>query len=105
VLFFGFLAPITLGLSIAGTVVSRNGLNKIKRGETRKNKDVGSWGFWLGVAGIVLSVLAMAAWAAVFIAAPETFEDDYEYDDEGDPIRALAALAVTLARAAAAVLS
>jgi hypothetical protein len=104
VIFFGLLAPLTIGLSIAGLVVSRNGIKKVERGETSKNRTLAGWGFWLGVAGTVLAVLAIAGWVALFIADPDAFEDDDFDPDGGDPVRLLMRLGTTLARAAAALL-
>jgi hypothetical protein len=103
-IFVGFSAPLTICLSIAAVVVSRNGINKVKRGETRKHKDLATWGFWLGIVGIVLSLLAAAGWIALFVAAPDAFEDDYEYDEDGDPVRVPALAARAFARAAGALL-
>ncbi len=72
----GIFSPLTLIASIAGIVVSRNGLQKIERGETTKSKDMAQWGLWLGIAGVVLSLLALAAWVALVVAAPEAFEEE-----------------------------
>jgi hypothetical protein len=102
VIFFGLLSPITFCLSIAGLVVSRNGIKKVERGETRKNRDLARWGFWLGVAGIVLSLLAIGGWVALFVADPDAFDDDEFDSDDGDPVRLLVRLGAALARVALA---
>ena len=104
VVFFGLLAPLTVGLSIAGLVVSRNGIKKVDRGETRKNRDLARWGFWLGIVGIVLALLAIAGWVALIAADPDAFEDDGYDPDDGDPVRVLALSSVALARVAAGLL-
>jgi hypothetical protein len=75
VFFLGLLSPLTLIASIVATFVSRNGSQKVERGETTKHADLAKWGFWLGILGVVLSVLAMAAWLALILAAPEVFDD------------------------------
>lgn len=72
----GIFSPLTLIASIAGTAVSRNGLQKVERGETTKSRDMAQWGFWLGIAGVVLSLLALAAWVALIVAVPETFDEE-----------------------------
>jgi hypothetical protein len=72
----GIFSPLTLIASIAGIAVSRNGLQKIERGETTKSRDMAQWGFWLGIAGVVLSLLALAAWVALVVAVPETFDEE-----------------------------
>lgn len=101
--FLGLLAPISIVLSIVAIFVSRNGVKKVDRGETGKNRALGQWGFWLGIAGVVLSLLALAAWIALFLADPEAFEDEFD-PENGDPATALIRAAATLARAAAALL-
>ena len=56
--FFGFSAPLSACLSIAGMVFSYRGIGKVERGETSKRKDMSQWGFWLGFVGLILAVLA-----------------------------------------------
>ena len=75
VMFFGFLSPVNLCLSIASTFVSRNGIKKVERGETTKNKDLAKWGFWLGIAGAVLSLLVIAAFIALIASDPSWLDD------------------------------
>ena len=75
VFFLGILSPLTLIASIVAAVVSRNGSQKVERGETTKHADLAKWGFWMGILGAVLSVLAIAAWLAVILAAPEVFDE------------------------------
>jgi hypothetical protein len=96
----GLSAPLTFFASIAGTIVSRNGIKKVENGETTRNKDLAQWGFWLGIAGIVLSLLAIGLWTAIFIAADDidSSDDDFDFDsDSTDPypsfVRVLAAAA------------
>jgi hypothetical protein len=96
VFIIGLSAPLTFFASIAGTIVSRNGIKKVESGETKKNMDLARWGFWLGIAGIVLSLLAAGAWTAIFIAADQ---DDFEYDsDSDDPYGLVKPVVVALAR-------
>jgi hypothetical protein len=75
VMFFGFLSPITLGVSVGAIFVSRNGIKKVERGETTRNKDLAKWGFWLGIAGAVLSALVIAAFVAVIASDPSWLHD------------------------------
>jgi hypothetical protein len=92
----GLSAPVTFFASIAGTIVSRNGIKKVDNGETSRNKDLAQWGFWLGIAGIVLSLLAAGVWTAIFIAADD-LDDDYDSTYDSDPytnmIRVIGAVA------------
>jgi hypothetical protein len=75
ILFFGFLSPLNLCVSIAGIFVSRNGIRKVERGETTRSKDLAKWGFWLGIAGAVLAALALAAYIALISSGAEWLED------------------------------
>jgi hypothetical protein len=82
VMFFGLLSPINAIVSIASTIVSRNGQKKVDRGETRKNRDLATWGFWLGIAGIVLALLALAIWIVAIASDPHIFDDTSSPDGE-----------------------
>jgi hypothetical protein len=104
VAFFGLLSPVTLGVSIAGIVASRRGIKKVDRGETRKYKALGQWGFWLGIFGTILSLLALAGWIALFASDPDAFEEEFD-PENGDPARAAALAATTLARALATLIA
>ena len=79
VTFIGISAPLTIFGSIAGTIVSRNGVKKVDAGETQKQRDLGQWGFWLGIAGIVLALIAIATWIAIIVVA-ENADDDFDYE-------------------------
>ena len=92
VFILGLSAPLTFIASIVGTIVSRNGIKKVDSGETKKNRDLGQWGFWLGIAGVVLSLIAAAIWTAIFVAA-----DDIE-DSDSDPYSRLKPVLVALGR-------
>jgi hypothetical protein len=87
VLFFGVLAPLTLLTSIASIFVSRAGLKKVTRGETTKNKSVAQWGFWLGIVGTVLAMIAIAAWILVIVNSPDLFDDQPQPDSEPALVR------------------
>ena len=78
----GFLSPITLLVSIASTIVSRTGQKKVDRGETRKSRDLATWGFWLGIAGIVLALLALTIWIVAIASNPDLFDDTSSPDGE-----------------------
>jgi hypothetical protein len=87
VLFFGVLAPLTLLTSIASVFVSRAGLKKVTRGETTKNKSLARWGFWLGIAGAVLAMVAIATWILVIVNSPDLFNDQPQPDSEPALVR------------------
>jgi hypothetical protein len=63
VFFIGLSAPLTLIASGVAIFVSREGLRKVERGETSKGQDQAQWGFWVGVAGVVLSLISIVLWA------------------------------------------
>jgi hypothetical protein len=101
---FGFLAPITLIGSTVSIFVSRNGIKKVERGETNKNKDLARWGFWLGIVGVVFATLAIAVWIAVIASDPDFFDEDPTPRERGEPVEALALVVRAAARAAGALL-
>jgi hypothetical protein len=72
VFFIGLAAPATFIASAVAIFVSRTGIRKYEMGETNQHKDLAQWGFWLGVAGVVLSAIAIALWAALIVAASES---------------------------------
>jgi hypothetical protein len=78
----GILSPLTLVGGIVGMVISRKGRQKIESGETTKHKDLATAGFWVGLAAIILSVLAMLAWAAVIVlaATSDSSSDSTQFD-------------------------
>ena len=77
VMFFGFLSPVNLCLSIAAVFVSRNGIRKVDNGETTRGKDLAKWGFWLGVVGAVLSALVILAFI-LLVTSDTSWLDDLE---------------------------
>jgi hypothetical protein len=101
--YLGILAPLTLALSIAGLIVSRKGIRKVESGETRKHAGLAKAGFWLGIAGIVLSLLAIAGWVALIVLEDGGRDGGFDSDD-GDPVRLLLHSGTALARAGAALL-
>ena len=88
VFLFGFSAPLTLLVSIASVFVSRAGVKKVDRGETRRNRSLAQWGFWLGIVGAILSALAILAWTLIIVNDPEFF--DTEPDRYGEPASLIA---------------
>ena len=96
VFIIGLSAPLTFIASIVGTIVSRNGIKKVDAGETKKNRDLAQWGFWLGIAGVVLSLIAAAVWTAIFVAADDIDDDDF--DSDTDPYGMLGPVLTALGR-------
>jgi len=102
VLSVSFSTVVSLGLGIAGIVMSRKGRRLIGEGHTAKHKDLAAAGFWVGIVSTVLSALATLFWIAlaIYIAVDESarqgFEDGLE-KSHGDPgLLHVAALSVRL---------
>lgn len=68
----GFSAPLSLIASIIAIVLGHKGKKAVDEGRTRKSRDVAVGGFWTGIAGVVLSVLAVALWVIFFVAIAST---------------------------------
>jgi hypothetical protein len=88
----GISTVISVGCAIAGMVLGRKGVRRVDAGETPRHRGLGQAGFWIGVASLVLSLLATAAWIAVLIAAisDDEFRDDLEREfDDSESITAV----------------
>jgi hypothetical protein len=96
----GLSSIISVGLSIAGMILGRQGARRVDAGETPKHRSLGKAGFWIGLASLILSVIATAIWVAVLIV--ELSDDDFQRDlerefDDSQSISVVAAAAVRLA--------
>lgn len=81
----GLLAPFTLIASGVATFFGHKGKTDVDQGKTPVQRDLAVGGFWTGIGGIVLSVLAIIAWVvivALLIAAEEsgTLTEDNFHD-------------------------
>ena len=68
----GFSAPLSLIASVIAIFLGHKGKKAVDEGRTQKNRDTAVAGFWTGIAGVVLSVLAIAAWTIFFITVANT---------------------------------
>ena len=93
----GFLWPLTLGGSIAAIFVGRNGMKKVDAGETRKHRGLGQAGFITGIIGTILSLLALAACAALIASDDEDLENFF--DEDLDSTRSALRVGAALLRA------
>jgi hypothetical protein len=96
----GLSTILSVGLSIAGMVLGRQGVRRVDAGETPKNRSLGQAGFWIGLVSLIFSVIATAIWVAVLIAAlsDDEFQRDLEREfDESQSLSVVAAAAVRLA--------
>lgn len=65
VLTAGILAPLTLIASAVATFLGHKGKSDVDKGKTPVQRDLAVGGFWTGIGGIVLSILALIAWVAI----------------------------------------
>ncbi len=93
----GLSTVVSLACSVTAVVAGRRGVKRVDAGETPKHRGFAQAGFWIGVAGVVLALLATAIWVIVAVAAAtdEQFRDDFEreFDDSRTISLALPALA------------
>ena len=57
--------------SVLAIVFGRMGMTKADQG-LANNKSSAQWGFWLGVVGLILTVLGLIAWVVIIAAAAST---------------------------------
>jgi hypothetical protein len=96
----GLSSIISVGLSIAGMILGRQGVKRVDAGETPKHRSLGQAGFWIGLASLILSVIATVFWGVVLIAAlsDEEVQRDLEREfDDSQSISVVTAAAVRLA--------
>ena len=101
----GLSGPISLIAAPFGIHYSRKGRRAVDEGKTPKHRSLAQAGFVIGIVTAVISVLAIAAWAALIVVAANEDGFDGEFDNDGggfDSTRVRAAL--TAARCAAALL-
>jgi hypothetical protein len=96
---FGLSSILSVGLSIAGMVLGRQGVRRVDAGETPKNRSLGQAGFWIGLVSLILSVIATGIWVVVLIAAltDEEFQNDLEREFDESQSLSLAVAALRLA--------
>jgi hypothetical protein len=81
---FGFASPLTLILGAIAIPFGVKGRRAVDNGDTRKHRGLAQAGFWIGIATVVLSILAIAAWTALLVS-DDNFWDELEEDFENDP--------------------
>ena len=62
VISFGLSSIVSVGCAITGIVCSRNGKQKVERGESPKHKGLAQAGYIVGWVGLVLAILATVSW-------------------------------------------
>ena len=96
----GLSTILSVGLSIAGMVLGRKGVRRVDAGETPKSRSLGQAGFWIGLASLILSVIATAIWVAILIAALSDDEFRRDLERDFDESESLSVVVVTAARLA-----
>jgi hypothetical protein len=96
----GLSSILSVGLSVAGMILGRQGVKRVDAGETPKHRSLGQAGFWIGLVSLILSVIGTAIWVAVLIAAlsDDELRRDLEREfDDSQSLSAITAAAVRLA--------
>jgi hypothetical protein len=105
----GLSSVVSIGCAIAGIVYGRRGMRRVDAGETPKNRGLAQAGFWIGIASLVLAVLATLFWVlfAVLAATDDEFLDDLEreLDESGGGSLSVVRGGAFAARAALGVLA
>ena len=87
----GLSSIVSVGCSIAAIVLGRKGVRKVDAGETPKQRSLAQAGFWIGIGGLVLAVLATLAWIAFVIVIATNDEARQDFENEFDESRSIAA--------------
>ncbi len=100
--FAGFSAPLALVVGVFAVIYARRGRRKVESGETNKHAGLADAAFWLGIATVVLSLLAAAGWIAFFLTVDNLdFESLEEDPNDPDGVRSALSVAAVLARVVA----
>jgi hypothetical protein len=94
---FGFSSIVSVICSILGMVYSRLGKRKVEAGETTKHAGLAQAGWIVGIVGLVLALLATAAWAALLTDDDVRRDFENEFDDSNS-IRAFVQIGAGVGR-------
>jgi hypothetical protein len=94
----GLSSIVSVGLSIAGMILGRQGVKRVDAGETPKHRSLGQAGFWIGLVSLILSVIATAIWVAVLIAAISDDELRRDLEREFDDSQSLSVITAAAVR-------
>jgi hypothetical protein len=97
----GLSSIVSLGCSITAVVAGRKGIKRVDAGATPKHRGFAQAGFWVGVAGVLLALVATAIWVIVAVAAATDEEFRDELDREFDDSRTISLVLPALVRAVA----
>jgi hypothetical protein len=94
----GLSSIVSVGCSIAAIVLGRKGVKKVDAGETPKHKSLAQASFWIGVAGLVVAVVATLAWIAIVIAIAVDEDSRQDFENEFDDSRSISLILVPAVR-------
>ena len=94
----GLSSIVSVGCSIAAIVLGRKGVKKVDAGETPKHKGLAQASFWIGVAGLVVAVVATLAWIAIVIAIAVDEDSRQDFENEFDDSRSISLILVPAVR-------
>ena len=94
-LFTGGLSSIvSLICSALGVFYGRRGKRNVDEGKTAKHLSLARAGVIVGIIGIVLSILATAAWTLLIIFADWSSDSSYDYNFDNSSIGPVIAIAL-----------
>lgn len=78
----GLAAPLTAIASTIATFLGHKGREDVDQGKTTVQRDLAVAGFWTGIGGVILSLIALAVWVAVaaFLLSQDSFWDQLEQE-------------------------
>lgn len=83
----GLAAPITAIASTIAAFLGHKGKDDVDKGKTTAQRDLAVAGFWTGIGGVIISLVALIIWVAliVVLAGSESFWDeiDSEFNSSG----------------------
>jgi uncharacterized membrane protein len=74
----GLFAPVCLIASVIGTILGHKGKVAFDEGRAAQQRDLSIAGFWVGMAGWILSLLAIIAWIVVIVVLSNL---DWTFDE------------------------
>lgn len=76
----GIAAPLTAIASTIATFLGHKGREDVDKGKTTVQRDLAVAGFWTGIGGVIISIIALIFWVAliVFLAGQDNFWDELD---------------------------
>jgi hypothetical protein len=93
---FGLLSPASIVCGALAIWFGVKGRRAVDSGETSKHRGLAQAGFVIGIATVILSVLAIVGWVLLFTLDEDfldELDEDRQFDEDFDSIRAMAVAA------------